>query len=240
MRMKNLARSLVAGIAMLLTLWACKHEIPDPNPGDGGNTGGGTTGGGTQPCSPDSVYFQQQILPLIVSNCAKSGCHDAASHVEGLNLTTYAGIMKIVKPNNPGGSELLSVIVTNDLGNRMPPPPDPKMPQDQINLITKWIQQGAKNNSCSSACDSTLFTFSGAIKPLITAQCQGCHMGSAAGGGIDLSTYNGVKAAADNGKLWGSIHKDPGFSPMPPAGTGLSTCQLTQFKKWIDAGAPNN
>ncbi|MBL7752016.1 MAG: hypothetical protein JNN29_11580 [Chitinophagaceae bacterium] len=239
MRKMNLARSLVAAIAVIVTLWACKHEILYPNPTDGGGTGGGTTGG-TQPCSPDSVYFQQQILPLIVSNCAKSGCHDAASHVEGLNLTTYTGIMKIVKPNNPGGSKLLSVIVTNNLGDRMPPPPDPKMPQDQINLITKWIQQGAKNNSCSSACDSSLFTFSGAIKPLITAQCQGCHTGSAAGGGIDLSTYNGVKAAADNGKLWGSIHKDPGFAPMPPAGTGLSDCQLTQFKKWIDAGAPNN
>lgn len=240
MQMKNLARSVLAISGVLLFLWACKHEIPDPNPADGGSTGGGGTTGGAQPCSPDSVYFQQQILPLIVSNCAGSGCHDAISHAEGLNLTTYSGIMKIVKAGNPGGSKLISVITTNNNGDRMPPPPAPKMPQDQINLITKWIQQGAKNNSCSSACDTSQFTYAAVIKPIISNQCQGCHTGTAAGGGIDLSTYNGVKSVASNGQLWGSVHKDPGFAPMPPAGTGLSSCQLTQMKKWIDAGAPNN
>lgn len=239
MRMKNLARSFIAALVLLVSLWACKHEIPDVLPIDGGS-GGGNPSGGNQPCSPDSVYFQQQVLPLIISNCAGSGCHDAASHVEGLNLTTYTGIMKLVKPGNPGGSKLINVITTTNNGDRMPPPPMPRMPQDQINLLTKWIQQGAKNNSCSESCDTTQFTYAAIIKPMISSQCQGCHTGAGAGGGIDLSTYAGVKAVADNGRLWGSVHKDPGFVAMPPAGTGLSSCQLTQIKKWIDAGSPNN
>ena len=41
-------------------------------------------GGGTvivHPCSPDSVYFEQQLLPIIQSNCAVSGCHDAAAPI---------------------------------------------------------------------------------------------------------------------------------------------------------------
>lgn len=244
MQKNQLIRILSVLTVFLLILAACKHEIPIANPGGTGDpTGGGGTGGTPVPtstCSADTVYFQQQVLPLVVSNCAKSGCHDAASHVEGYNLTTYTNIMKLVKAGNPGSSKLYSVISTNNNGSRMPPPPAAKMPQDQINLIYKWIQQGAKNNACSEACDTSVFTFSGAIKPILTAQCQGCHNSTSAGGGVDLSAYAGAKTAADNGKLWGAIHKDPGFVAMPPAGSGLTSCQLTQFKKWIDSGAPNN
>ena len=37
--------------------------------------------------------FQQDVLPLIVSSCAMSGCHDAASAQEGVVLTSYSTIM---------------------------------------------------------------------------------------------------------------------------------------------------
>lgn len=234
-------RTLLVCFSVFALLMACKHEIPVYNPPvDNGGGSGGSGGGGTVTCSPDTVYFQQQILPIIVSNCAKSGCHDASSHVEGLNLTTYSGIMRIVSPGNPGNSKLYRVIVTSNNGDRMPPPPDPRMPQEQVDLIYKWIQQGAKNNACTGGCDTAVFTYSGAVKPIITSQCQGCHSGAAPGGGIDLSTYNGVKAVANNGKLWGAVHKDPGYVAMPPAGNGLSDCQLTQIRKWLDNGSPNN
>ncbi len=46
--------------------------------------------GGTEPpidtiaCDPDTVYFQNTVLPLIQSTCATTGCHDAASHQHGI------------------------------------------------------------------------------------------------------------------------------------------------------------
>lgn len=100
--------------------------------------------------------------------------------------------------------------------------------------------QGAKNNSCQGGCDSTVFTYSGAIKPLINNYCQGCHSGTGASGGVDLSTYNGVKAKVSDGRLWGSINHTPGYVAMPQNGQKLSVCELKQFSKWIAAGALNN
>jgi hypothetical protein len=29
------------------------------------------------PCSPDTVYFQNTILPMLIANCTQSGCHNA-------------------------------------------------------------------------------------------------------------------------------------------------------------------
>ena len=57
-------------------------------------------------CSPDTVYFKQTILPLVTSNCAMSGCHDAISHKEGVILTDYTNIMREVKVSSPTSSDL--------------------------------------------------------------------------------------------------------------------------------------
>jgi cytochrome c5 len=196
----------------------------------------------TSTCSADSVYFQQQILPIFVSNCAMSGCHDATSRKEGLILTSYSGVISGgIRAGNPANSKIYKVITTTDPGDRMPQPPRSPLSQDQINLINKWILQGAKNNSCVNAsCDTTNVTFSASIKSLISNKCQGCHSSSNAGGGYDFTGYESVKARVNDGKLWGSVNHVSGYSAMPKNGNKLSTCELTKIKKWIDAGAPNN
>ena len=57
-------------------------------------------------CSPDTVYFHQTILPLITSNCAMSGCHDAISKKDGVILTDYTNTMREVKIASPTSSDL--------------------------------------------------------------------------------------------------------------------------------------
>jgi hypothetical protein len=228
-------------LAMTISVFAfvlsCRHHIPGvtdspPNPVDPGGPPP------TSACSADTIYFQQQVLPIFVSNCAMSGCHDNASHKEGITLTSYTSVMAGgIRAGNPGSSKLYSVIVDGS----MPPQPYNKLTQDQINAINKWITQGAKNNSCVEAtCDTANVTFSLSVKPIITNKCQGCHSASSPGGGYDLSTYTGVKTTVTNGKLWGSVNFLTGYSAMPKGGSKLSTCELAKIKKWIDAGAPNN
>ena len=228
-------------LTTVLIIGACKHAPLEPTPG-GGNTGGG--GGGTSgvPCDPNKVYFQQQVLPILISNCAMSGCHDDASHQNGVVLTSYTSVMATadVRPGNPGSSDLYEVIIDNDPNDRMPPPPRNALTVTQRELIRKWIADGAQNLVCASLCDSTVFTFAAAIKPLVESKCQGCHSSTAAMGGIDLSTYNGIKAKVNDGRLWGSVNHQIGFSAMPKNGSKLSDCELTQIRKWIEAGAPNN
>lgn len=43
----------------------------------------------SHPCSPDTVYFEQQLLPILQSNCASPNCHDNITHEEGVWLTSY-------------------------------------------------------------------------------------------------------------------------------------------------------
>ena len=52
-------------------------------------------------CHPDTVYFQNEILPLFTANCASAGCHGATNPADGLSLLTYNGIMEEVKPGEP-------------------------------------------------------------------------------------------------------------------------------------------
>ena len=116
----------------------------------------------------------------------------------------------------------------------------PALTAAQKTLIAKWITQGAKNNNCTGRCDTAIFTFTGAVKSLMDNKCVGCHNPSSLGGNIDLSTYNGVKAVALNGKLYGSVAQQSGYSSMPKNGFKLSDCEIGQIQKWISAGSLNN
>ena len=237
-----MARYLYAVIVLLGISLSCKHELPVQNPGTG--TGGGGTGGGsTGNCDPNLVYFQQQVLPILISNCTMSGCHDVASHESGVILTSFAYVMNTsdVDPGDPGGSKLYRVLIDNDPDDRMPRPPAPPLTEAQKNIIYKWIQQGAKDLTCNSVCDTSgTITFSAGITPILSAKCTGCHGSINPQGGINLSNYTGVKVNTDNGKLWGSINHLAGFSAMPKNGTKLSECEITKIKKWIEAGSQNN
>ena len=188
-------------------------------------------------CSPDTVYFQQTILPLITSNCAMSGCHDAISHKEGVILTDYAHIRAYSSATNPTGSSLYKSVV-----NGYMPPKTPWNSTQKATLL-KWMQQGAKNNSCVATavnCDTTGVSFSATVFPTLKTYCTGCHSGNSPSGSIDLSSYTNVTKYISNGKLYGSIAHSTGFIPMPSASASLSACEISQIKSWIDAGSKNN
>lgn len=191
-------------------------------------------------CSPDTVYFKQKILSLLVSNCAMSGCHDAISKKDGVILTDYANIIREVKITNPAGSDLYrSLIATGE--DRMPPAGP--LSTENINNVLTWIKQGAKNNSCdasASNCMTTNVSFKTVIQPILATNCTGCHSGTKPSGNIDLSTHANVQNYAANGKLYGSIVHQAGFIPMPSATTQLNSCEINQVKSWITAGSLNN
>jgi hypothetical protein len=195
----------------------------------------GSTG---RSCSTDSVYFANDILPLITSSCAMSGCHDAVTRKEAVQLTGYTTIVRYVVPGDASSGKLMESINKFD-NERMPPPPNPAFTAAQIAKIKKWINQGALNNACDR-CDTIDFKFSTAIGPMMQSMCQGCHNPSLASGGVDLSSYAGAHASALSGRLYGSVNWVPGYSPMPKTGIKMPDCQILQIKKWIDAGSPNN
>jgi hypothetical protein len=226
---------------LIILFFACTHQVL--NPGGGNNNGGDTTGtgNGNGGGNNDSlICFEEQILPIFQTNCAKSGCHDAASHQEGYVLDSYNHIVsKGIVPDNSKSSKLYLVLTGGE--NRMPPSPNSPLTNQQINLIAQWIDEGAQNTTiCSNSCDTSLFTYSNAVQPTLSLHCTGCHNNTTQGGGVNLSTYNGVQTVALNGKLAGSINWSTGFVPMPQGGQKLNDCNIQQITKWINAGAPNN
>ena len=186
------------------------------------------------------LCFNQDVLPILLSNCAMSGCHDATTQAHGINLTNYSSIMaenELVIPNNPDNSKLIKVLAGGE--DQMPPSGYSPLTQTQINILKTWISDGATNdNTC--VCDTSDVTFAGVVAPIISSSCQGCHSGSSPSGGISLLSYTDIKAQMDNGKLWNSINIATGtLHAMPPSGK-LSNCNISKIRIWKDAGAPNN
>ncbi len=253
---------VLAGLVFLLTLLllvtsSCKHEpqvLPktdlssengsgNGNGNGNGNSNGNGNGNQTSNCDSDSMYFQNTILPLIVSSCAKSGCHDAISHEDGIVLDNYQNIMNHgeIRPGNPGNSDLFELITENDPDDVMPPPPFAPLSQADIDKIALWINQGAQNNSCSDAtCDSSFVSYSANILPILQSKCTGCHNSTLASGQVNLTGYSNAVIYAQNGRLLGAISHDAGFIAMPPAGSQLSDCEIALVRTWIRNGSPNN
>lgn len=227
---------MIATITVVV-FFACQRQVSSP-----GTTNNVTSDSISAESVLDAraapVCFEGDVLPIFQSSCAKSGCHDAASHQDGLVLDSYANIMRGegIVPGNARQSELYQAIINGS----MPPKGNPKLTTDQITNIRRWINQGAKNTTNCTSCDTSLFTYSGAVSAILSKNCVGCHTGANGGGGIDLSTYSGVQVVALNGHLVGTITHAPGFSPMPKGGAMLSDCNITQIEKWVAAGAPNN
>ena len=255
-RMNAFWRSLYVFSIFLLSLASCKH---DPNiskvvqlPGDPSDQ----PTGGTDECDPDSIYFEKDVLPLLTTYCV-SGCHDEATANEGVVLSSYARIMSTaeVKAGNLGGSELYEVITETDPDKRMPPPPAAALTAENVDIIRKWIIQGALNNTCNydtlvqdtlptdttdtnnAGCNPVNVSFANDVTPIFSSYgCIGCHTG----GSVVLSTYAGTKIVADNGKLVGAINHSAGFQAMPQGGSKMDSCDIKKIETWITEGTPNN
>ena len=91
------------------------------------------------------VSYSGSIAPIIISNCAFSGCH-GDSLTASIKLTTYATLMNGgIESGSPQKSELYQKLKT--LGDDiMPKKPYNELTEKQIQLIYVWIGQGAKNN----------------------------------------------------------------------------------------------
>ena len=79
------------------------------------------------PCDPDPVYFQNTVLPLLVSYCAGTGCHDAITQEGGVSLYDHAHIMQQVSPGDPSNSDLRYKGINGTGSDAMPPSFQPQL-----------------------------------------------------------------------------------------------------------------
>jgi hypothetical protein len=206
------------------------------------DTGGG---GGTLKVCNDSVYFQQNLLPLITTKCAS--CHNGTpqgGEDELISLVNYQEIRSNVNLTTPESSRIYSVL--NQSAEDPMPPRDP-LTSSEKSTILNWIREGAKNNSCSSgSCDTSgTITYTARVDPIIQLYCVGCHSTpTALNYNVDLSSPAKVRSVAQtlrpnnaNGTslLVGVINGMTGFKPMPK-GITLDQCSIRTIELWIKQG----
>lgn len=118
----------------------------------------------------DQVSFFKQIAPIFrTKNC--TGCHQGAKKGGDYVMTDFASILKAgesgqaaVVPGKPAESHLISQITAKD-GKAEMPKDAPPLSEVEVALITKWIAQGAKDDSPAT----TIVQFDSAHPPTYAA-----------------------------------------------------------------------
>jgi len=98
-----------------------------------------------------SVDFARDIRPILNANCVE--CHGGVKAAGGVSFVYEDRVINaegksgaiVVKPGDLDGSEMVYRITTDDEDDRMPPADEhPALSDSQIELITEWIDSGAK------------------------------------------------------------------------------------------------
>jgi len=99
----------------------------------------------TVPVVVGPVSYSGQVAPMFAEYCAD--CHGTDTKEAGLDLTTYEAVMKgsdygpVLEAGDGAGSLLVEMIAAGE----MPQEADP-MSEEEVALITAWIDAGAENN----------------------------------------------------------------------------------------------
>lgn len=122
----------LTAFALLLGLAACYQDKKDKlYPAPEGSGGGCDT--------TMAATYSGVVKPILQSNCALSGCHDASAS-GGVNLTGVAGAQAIATDGR-----LLGVI--RHASGYMPMPKNAaKLDDCSILQISRWVAAGAPNN----------------------------------------------------------------------------------------------
>lgn len=124
------AQKLAAYVPPAVAAAATRPMIAKPKPGD-------------VPAGAGGVSFVKEIAPILVGKCGN--CHVNGNRGD-LSMATYQSLMlgtagqyAIIKPGKGDTSTLVEKIASNEM-----PPGGNKCTDQEIALITKWINEGAK------------------------------------------------------------------------------------------------
>ncbi|MEK9773528.1 MAG: c-type cytochrome domain-containing protein [Opitutae bacterium] len=226
---------------------------------------------GNTPKPGEPIDFSNHVLPILEDRCFS--CHQEAYvkngktiHPKaGLALNTYELVMKgnlddtVVTAGDVEDSYLYEVLTLDEDDDMFMPPKGGPLTPDQIDIIKRWIEEGAKPKAGGSgvADASGGISFHDHIFPILEERCLDCHGEPYVKNGrtihpkagLALDSYEAVLkgnldgAIIDRGDheestLYVVITLDPDDSEiMPPKGDPLSPEEIELFKKWIDEGA---
>lgn len=158
------------------------------------------------PLSAAPVDYHADIAPLLRDYCA--GCHNEGDYEGGFSVETFAAIMEggetegktILVPGEPDKSYLLQTVLKT-AKPAMPPKKEPQPTADEVALLKRWIEEGAKGPakehdiSLLSTLNVPDVSATAAVKDAITAAAF------AADGSIEAFAMHGRIELQEGGKV---------------------------------------
>jgi len=99
------------------------------------------------PAADDRIDFDRAVRPLLMKRCGE--CHSAEKHESGLALFSRSRLLRggdsgepAIVPMKSGESLLIKLVSGEEPDRRMPPEGEP-LSRDEIDLLRRWIDQGA-------------------------------------------------------------------------------------------------
>ena len=139
--------------------------------------------------------FREDVLPVFEQRCI--ACHGPQKPQQGLNLTDASAILRgggsgpAIEIGSSGKSLLLTKLVSGAM-----PPSGPRLPDEEIELIRRWVDEGAALEA--GALGLNLVTEADVL-PILQARCVVCHGKSKQSGGLDLRTQASRLAGGESG-----------------------------------------
>ena len=97
------------------------------------------------------VEFNRDVRPILSERCYTCHGPDETKRLSGLRFDTEAGAKAdlggrfAIVPGDPGRSEMIQRVTSDDPARRMPPAyaGHAKLTDAEINVLTRWVEQGA-------------------------------------------------------------------------------------------------
>ena len=169
------------------------------------------------------VSFTKQVAPLLVAKCG--GCHVNQAKGE-FSMATFAGLQKgskeggiVIQPGSGQNSRIVEEIQTGNM-----PRGGGKVSPDELALLSKWIDQGAKFDGADmnapianlaaaepekpavmvkveQATGKEDVLYARDIGPVIVSNCLNCHGTENPRGQLSLATFNGILKGGGSGTI---------------------------------------
>ncbi len=215
------------------------------------------------------VSFEREVATILKVSCLR--CHGETQASANLRMDTFNRIAQggrngvPVAPGLPARSILTLRLVAENDQQRMPRG-GAKLPDDQIQIIVRWIEQGAKFDGTDRDApigDSTVVkkppvkvvmadgsetvSFKDDIAPWMVNLCVGCHSGNNPRGEFAFTTFEQLLQGGPTGDT--IVPGDPDKSyivdlvlrqeplKMPQGQAQLKRSQALALEKWIQEGA---
>jgi len=225
-------------------------------------------GGGNKPAGNKGVSFEEQIAPIFNEKCVS--CHGEDRSSANLKLNTFADMRKggrsglLLIPRNPNASLLIRKLVAPD--NQRMPKNGPALDRDQIQLIARWVAEGAqfdgeketdpigasvkaKKNPVKvvMATGDEKVSFMKDVAPWMLDFCMRCHSGNNPSSGFSVVTFEDILRGGDSGaviipgnpddsRLWHLVGLQDPIK-MPQGQALLKRKNAQDLKTWITEGA---